>query len=261
VTHYTCAKHIKVLLSKSKFILKVFIMRKILGKVMLTLSILSLPVVATAATVNMRDLFTNRFAKSDVLRWVNKGVYTKLVRFKKAVKVLGTLTANNLHVTGTSTFDEAIDADMIEPIDTDHTTTVTTAGVTSGFIKYKEISGDDLQAVLDGTSQTVATFNENDFVLDIVLRTTSSDQTGTVDVGVDANWENNSVDDATFIADHSLSGAAISHMATFDEANQADSARGMMVLGTTGDITIKSTVDMTSDSVFDGNLIIEYISL
>lgn len=230
-------------------------------KISLTLALLSAPFITTAATVTATDLLAGALAKSDTIKWTNKTVYTKLVRFKKAVNVLGTLTVKKLHVTGVPTFDTAISADMIDPIDTDHTINVTTDAITSGFVKYKEISGDDLQVFLDGTSKTVMTFNENDVVLDVILTTTGAGTAATIDIGTDENWANGATEADAFVADHDLAGAAITRMATLDEDNQTTVARGILVTQTTGDMTIQSSTDLTANTVFDGNLIVEYISL
>lgn len=234
-------------------------------KIVLTLALFSAPFITTAATVTATDLLAGTLAKSDTIKWTNKTVYTKLVRFKKAVKVLGTLTVNKLHVTGVPTFDTAISADMVDPIDTDHTTNVTTDTITSGFVKYKEISGDDLQALLDGTPNTVMTFNENDMVLDVILTTTGAGTAATIDIGTDENWANGTEADTTevdaFIADHDLTGAAISRMTVLDEANQTTVVRSVNVTQTTGDMIIQSSSDLTANTIFDGTLFVEYVSL
>ena len=232
-----------------------------LTKAAVIVSLVALPVVTTAATINASRLLTHKIGASKTIIWANKTVFKKLVKFKKAVRVLGTLTTNNLHVTGTATFDTPLSADQVETaaVTADDVTTVTTDNVQTGFVQYKVIQGDALQALLDGNANSAMSFSENDVVFDIIYAATGKAAAGSLDIGVDANWSNLAVDGAGFFNNIDLTSSGITRMITADEASQTTLGMGAAVVSTTGDLTVQSSADLTTDTSFDGKLIVAYI--
>lgn len=223
---------------------------------------LFIPLVSSAATLDFKDLINGGLGKQAVIQFTHKVVFTKLVKFKKAVKVLGRLTADTLHVTGVATFDTPISADNLEAIDPTHAAVNDTDGIRTGFKQYKIVDGAELTALLDGSSHTVFTLNENDFVTDVVIVTSTATTTSgaTVDVGVGTGWSNQAADPDGFIADRSLTSAGFTRLATTDTTSQTSLGTGAAVTSDTGDVTIQSSTDISGDTVYVGRLIVEYLT-
>lgn len=236
-------------------------MRKRSLYLVLALGLMLVPALTLGKTIEADDLFATTIKAKHTIRWAQKTVFNKLVKFKKSVKVLGTLTTKNLHVTGDTTFDTPIPADQIASLTPDQLDpAVSDTSVQTGLVQYKIIEGDAFKALLDGNANNAFALNENEIILDALVVVEAAATAGTLDVGVDENWSNLAADGSGLFNDVDLLAPGISRNGTLDEANQATLGEGVAVIATTGDVTVQSSTDLTADATLTGKLFVTYLS-
>jgi len=130
------------------------------------------------------------------------------------------------------------------------------------FVLVKEFQGEDIKTLLDGSTNDLWEVPANTFVSDVFIVTiTAAGGAGTVDIGIDDQWDDMTTDTDGFVAAHDLNTGGPTRMSLKDEGNQTALATGMSTQsGQTGSVTITSSGDLTSSN-WEGVLSITYYKI
>ncbi len=145
-------------------------------------------------------------------------------------------------------------------IDPAHTTPDGDEGVSFMFVK--EIDGSDVLPLLDGSTNDLWEVPANTFVTNVRIYTeTAAGSAGTVNIGMDDQWDAAATDADAFVAGHDLNAQGATVMTLNDAASQTAFAMGASTQsGQTGSVTITSSGDLSASS-WEGLIAIEYYSI
>ena len=130
------------------------------------------------------------------------------------------------------------------------------------FVFVKEFEGENILPLLDGNTNDLWEVPANTSVVDVLIVTeNAAGGAGTVNIGVDDQWDNSSTDVDGFIAAHDLNAPGPTRMSLKDEANQTALAAGMSTQeGQTGSLTITASGDL-SGSTWEGFIAVIYYKI